>query len=62
MATVRRDAARLAELKEMLDAYRHMTIEEAEATSAGDRQFELEQEVWRLEQEIHPRRTAARAA
>jgi hypothetical protein len=62
MIHARHEAVRLAELKEMLAAYRHMTIEEAEATDAGDRQTELEQEVWLLEQERYSRKPAVRAA
>ena len=62
MARVHREQARLAELKEILAAYRHMTIDEAEATGAGDHQFEIEQEIWRIEQEQHPRKAPSRAA
>ncbi len=43
---------RLEGLREMLSAYRRMTIEEAEATSWGDREVEIEGEVWRLEMEL----------
>jgi hypothetical protein len=62
MAQIRREAARLAELKAMLLAYRHMTLEEAEAGDAGDRQIEIEHEVWRIEQDLHARKLPARAA
>lgn len=43
---------RLQALREMLSDYRRMTIEEVDATGWGDRQIELEGEVWRLEQEL----------
>jgi len=62
MAHVKHETARLAELKEMLAAYRHMTIEEAEATDAGDRQIEIEQEVWLLEQGQYSWKPAVLAA
>jgi hypothetical protein len=62
MAQVHRETARLVELKSMLAAYRQMTIEEAEEGDAGDRQMEIEQEVWRLEQELHARKPVGRAA
>ena len=43
---------RLQELREMLSEYRRMTIEEVEASGWGDRQIEIEGEVWRLEMEL----------
>ncbi|MSO45157.1 MAG: hypothetical protein EXQ59_00090 [Acidobacteria bacterium] len=53
---------RLRGLQEMLSDYRRMTIEETEATSWGDREIEIEGEVWRLEMELlaeHSHRTRA---
>ncbi len=43
---------RLQELREMLSDYRRMTVEEAEASNWGDREIEVEGEVWRLEMEL----------
>ncbi len=62
MAYAKHETTRLTELKEMLAAYRQMTIEEAEAGGVGDLQIEMEQEVWLLEQEQHSRTIAAKAA
>lgn len=62
MAYDKQETARLVELREKLAAYRHMTIEEAEATDAGDRQIEMEHEVWLLEQERYKRPFALRVA
>ena len=44
--------ARLRELKEMLSQYRQMTVEQVEASGWGDREIEIEGEVWRLEMEL----------
>jgi hypothetical protein len=44
---------RIAELRAILAAYRHLTVEEAENGNWGDIQMELEAEVWRLEQDLH---------
>jgi hypothetical protein len=44
---------RAAELREMLAAYRLMTVEEVEEGGWGDLQIEIESELWRLEQELH---------
>ncbi len=46
----------------MLAAYRQMTIEEVEEAGWGDVQFEIEEELWRLEQELFDRRRRATAA
>jgi len=47
----------------MLAAYRRMSIEEVEDSGWGDLQVEIEDELWRLEQELfdrhHRRGTAA---
>ncbi len=45
-------SARAAELRAILAAYRHLTIEEAERGNWGDLEVELEAELWRLEQEL----------
>jgi hypothetical protein len=45
--------ARIDELRSMLDAYRHLTVEEVEDGNWGDVQIEVEAELWRLEQERH---------
>ncbi len=45
-------SARAEELREMLAAYRRMTIEEVEEGSWGDLQVEIESELWRLEQDL----------
>jgi hypothetical protein len=44
--------ARADELRAMLTAYRHLTVEEAERGNWGDIQVELEGELWRIEQEL----------
>ncbi len=44
--------ARVQELREILSEYRRMTIGEVEATGWGDREVEIEGEVWRLEMEL----------
>jgi len=44
--------ARLEELKAMLSEYRQMTVEQVEASGWGDREIEIEAEVWRLEMEL----------
>ncbi len=47
----------------MLAVYRQMTIDEIEEGGWGDVQFEIEQELWRLEQELFDaRRRTWRAA
>jgi len=43
---------RIEELRAMLAAYRQMTIEEIDGTDWGDVQFEIEEELWRLEQDL----------
>jgi len=53
------DTLRVAELRAMLAAYRHLTVEEAQNGNWGDIQIELEAELWRLEQELY-RQTARR--
>jgi hypothetical protein len=53
---------RVEELREMLAAYRQMTIEEVEASDWGDVQFEIEEELWRLEQELFDVRRRLQAA
>ncbi len=50
---------RIAELRAMLTAYRHLTVEEAENGNWGDIEIELEAELWRLEQDLY--RQTARA-
>lgn len=52
MNTVEKALVRAAELRAMLAAYRHLTVEEAERGNWGDMQVELEEELWRLEQEL----------
>lgn len=56
------ESLRIEELRAMLAAYRQMTIEEVEQTSWGDVQFEVEEELWKLEQELYDRRRRATAA
>ncbi len=46
------EATRVQELRAMLAVYREMSIEEIEDGGWGDVQFEIEQELWRLEQEL----------
>jgi hypothetical protein len=63
MKKVERDEARVNELRAMLAVYRQMSIEEIEDGGWGDVQFEIEQELWRLEQELYDvRRRVGRAA
>lgn len=45
-----RQSARMTELRAIIDAYRNLTIEEAEQSDAGDREAEAVAELWRLEQ------------
>ncbi len=52
MKKIEAKVARVQELREMLSEYRQMTIEEVEATGWGDREIEIEGEVWRLEMEL----------
>ena len=54
---------RADELRAMLAAYRQMSIDEVEEGGWGDVQLEIEQELWRLEQELFDaRRRTWRAA
>jgi len=53
---------RIAELRAMLAAYRHLTVEEAENGNRGDIEVELEAELWRLEQELHRQTARGRVA
>ncbi len=53
---------RIEELRAMLAAYRQMTIEEVEDTEWGDVQLEVEEELWRLEQELFDVRRRLHAA
>ena len=55
-------AARIVELQTMIAAYRQMTVEEADASDAGDREIEAEAELWRLEQELTLPATSRRTA
>jgi hypothetical protein len=55
-------ARRVEELRAMLAAYRQMTIEELEDSDWGDVQVEIEQELWRLEQELFDARRHLKAA
>jgi hypothetical protein len=55
----------MTELRAIVDAYRNLTIEEAEASDAGDREAEAVAELWRLEQaalDRTPRRTGRHRA
>jgi hypothetical protein len=54
--------ARVDELRAMLAAYRHLTIEEAESGNWGDVQVELEGELWKLEQGLAARKARRRVA
>jgi hypothetical protein len=45
-------AARIAELRAILAAYRQLTIEEAESGTWGDVQIEVEGELFRLEEDL----------
>ncbi len=53
---------RIAELRAMLAAYRHLTVEEAENGNWGDIEIELEAELWRLEQELDGEAVRGRVA
>jgi hypothetical protein len=53
---------RVEELRAMLAAYRQMTVEEAERGDWGDVQIEVEEELWRLEQELYDTRRRLHAA
>ena len=53
MTQQRRISARMAELRASIAAYHEMTVEEAEASDAGDRELEAQAELWRLEQDLH---------
>jgi len=55
-------AARVEELRAMLAAYRQMTIEELENGGWGDLQIQIEEELWRLEQELFDARRRSRKA
>jgi hypothetical protein len=50
---------RVTELRAMLAAYRHMTVEEVEQSGWGDLEIEIEGELWRIEQELHDLRARA---
>lgn len=53
---------RVEELRAMLAAYRQLTVEDVEDSDWGDVQIEVEEELWRLEQElsdVHRRLKAA---
>ncbi len=45
-----RQSTRMTELRAIVEAYRNLSIEEAEASDAGDREAEAVAELWRLEQ------------
>lgn len=45
-----RQSTRMTELRAIIDAYRTLSIDEAEASDAGDREAEAVAELWRLEQ------------
>ncbi len=62
MNKMKSEGLRIEELRAMLAAYRQMTIEEVEEAGWGDVQFEIEEELWRLEQELYDRRRRATAA
>jgi hypothetical protein len=53
MRNAERLSVRITELRAMLAAYRHMTVEEVEDSGWGDLEIEIEGELWRLEQELH---------
>ena len=53
---------RIAELRAMLAAYRHLTIQEVEDGDWGDIQIELEAELWRLEQDPYGQMPRGRVA
>lgn len=52
-------SARMAELRAIIEAYRNLTVEEAEESGAGDLEIEAVAELWRLEQEVLDRLTPA---
>ena len=45
-----RQSTRMTELRAIIDAYRDLSVEEAEASDFGDREAEAVAELWRLEQ------------
>lgn len=47
-----RQNTRIAELRAIIDSYRTLSVEEAEASDAGDREIEAVAELWRLEQSL----------
>ncbi len=55
-------SARVEQLRAILAEYRRMTIEEVEDGGWGDREIEIESELWRLEQELADRERPWRAA
>ncbi len=55
-------ARRVEELRAILAAYRQMTIEDVDGSDWGDVQFEVEEELWRLEQELYDARRRLQAA
>ncbi len=62
MNMTKSEKLRVQELRAMLTAYRQMTIEEVEETNWGDVQLEIEEELWRLEQELYDRSRRMRVA
>lgn len=52
-------SARMIELRAIVEAYRNMTVEEAEESGAGDLEVEAVAELWRLEQEVLDRLSPA---
>ncbi len=56
MNKTRPGETRIEELAAMLAAYRQMTVEEIEEGGWGDVRTEIEDELWRLEQELFDRR------
>ena len=48
-----RQSTRMTELRAIIEAYRTLSIEDAEASDAGDREAEAVAELWRLEQAAH---------
>ncbi len=55
-------SARIEQLRAILAEYRRMTVEEVEDGGWGDREIEIESELWRLEQELTDRERPWRAA
>ena len=47
-----RQNTRITELRAIIDSYRTLSVEEAEASDAGDREIEAVAELWRLEQSL----------